>query len=196
MDKTIKIAVTGGIGSGKSLAIKALSDSGYSTVSCDEIAKNLYDKMEVRAKLKLLFPNAVSKDLSFVDRKAISDEVFCDKAKLKALNDLTHPLIVKEAIELAETNGGLNFIEVPLLFEGGFEKLFDGVLVVKRSKEKRIESVKLRSSLSEEEIVARMNNQVDYDNLDLSETTVIFNDGSPDELKQTVLDIAKKMKTP
>jgi dephospho-CoA kinase len=84
------------------------------------------------------------------------------------------------------------FAEVPLLFECGFEKHFDQVIVVVRDRKARIESVKRRSNLSEEQIVARMNAQFDYDNSDLSDYIVIKNDGTETDLEQKVLDIAKE----
>lgn len=192
MKKTLKIAVTGGIGSGKSLAMQIFAENGYNTISADEIAKELFNDKEVVKRLKKLFPSAVNDD-DTVDRKIIADEVFSDKAKLKALNELTHPLIIKEALYIADRNGGINFIEVPLLFEGGFEKLFDMVIVILRPKDKRVESVIKRSGLSETQVVARMNNQVDYDALDLSSSIVVLNDGSPDELRKKILEIAERI---
>ena len=70
------------------------------------------------------------------------------------------------------------------MFEGGYEKLFDFVLVIIRDKNERIESVKLRDNLSEDSVNAKINNQVDYDNLDLSLHILIKNNSSVANLEE------------
>ena len=82
---------------------------------------------------------------------------------------------------------------MPLLFECNYQNHFDGVIVVMRDKKARIESVKLRSNLTEEQILARINNQVDYDKKDLSSYIIIKNDSDINALKEKVLKIAKEL---
>ncbi len=190
--KKLKIAITGGIGSGKSEALQTLAEYGFNTISCDEIAKNLFNKRCVKEKLQTLFPSAV-KDLEMpVDRKKIAEEVFNDKEKLKGLNAITHPLIMEDALAVANDFDGVTFIEVPLLFEGGFESSFDKVIVVVRELNARVESVKKRSAISEEDILARIKNQIDYDCADFSNYVVVENNGNLEEFKNKIIDIAKK----
>lgn len=192
-EKKLKIAVTGGIGSGKSTVMEMLKNAGYNTISCDVIAKNLFDDKEVKLALSRIFPDAVRSINLPVDRKKISDQVFADKEKLKELNQLTHPLIVKKALEEADNFGGISFIEVPLLFEGEFVSLFDSVIVVKRDKKARVESVIKRSNLTESEVLARINNQVDYDNIDLLAVCVIDNNGNEKDLEKHLFENIKKI---
>lgn len=191
MKKFRMIALTGGIGSGKSAALKILSDAGYKTLSCDAITSELYEQDKIKRKLQKLFPSAVSgkKDL-IIDRKAISAIVFNDKIKLEKLTALITPRVLKEVKSKAKKLGGVVFVEVPLLFERSYQKHFDAVIVIMRDKRTRIESVKTRSNLSEEQIISRMNNQFDYDSADLSDYAVVYNNGSLISLKESVLGIA------
>ena len=185
------IALTGGIGSGKSTALKILQDARYKTLSCDKITSELYEKRKVKLKLKKLFPTAVTGFFSpVIDRKAISTIVFNDKDKLEELTALITPLVLKEAKRQAKKLGGVVFVEVPLLFERGYQDEFDAVIVVTRNMKTRIASVMERSNLTEQETVARINNQFDYDNADLSDYAVIENDGDLISLKEKVLGIA------
>ena len=181
MKKTI--AITGGIGSGKTTLLKHLMIQGYTVLSSDDIVSKLYQSNSVKRKLKKLFHDAVSGFFNLtIDRKKISQAVFYDKQKHLALTQLVTPMVLKEIQRLTAHLNGVCFVEVPLLFECGYQEYFDDVWVVMRNLSDRIEAVKLRSNLTEEQINARINNQVDYLSLDLSKHTVINNDGSIDEL--------------
>jgi dephospho-CoA kinase len=181
------IAITGGIGSGKSTALQILSDLGYKTLTSDKIVSELYEKQQVRRLLKPLFPDAVTGKDFVLDRKKIADEVFANKQKHQVLTELITPMVMAEIIKRT-TDDELCFVEVPLLFECGFEELFDGVIVVSRSLESRIESVIARSNLTREQVLARINNQFDYENADLSSYTVIINDFDQSALKTRLLE--------
>ena len=193
MKDTVKIALTGGIGSGKSLALSIIKQAGYFTVSCDSIAAELYEDVNVKEKLKEIFPQAVSGEENFtVDKRKIAQTAFNDKTYLNKLNALMHPLIMERCFKLAETCcEKIAFIEVPLLFECGLAKFFDKVLIIMRDDKERIKSVKKRSSLTDEEIIARIKNQTDYNALDTSGYQVIVNDGSFEDLRGKILDFCK-----
>ena len=172
-----KLAVTGGIGSGKSLATEALKEAGYFTLSSDAIVTDLYEKVEVRKLLKSIFPTAIGDAPDYlIDRKAVAKIAFSNKLKHEELTRTITPLVMEEIEKRAKNNEGVTVVEVPLLFECGYEKYFDGVIVITREKEERIKSVITRSNLSREEVIKRMENQVDYDSLDLSPFAVVKND--------------------
>ena len=192
--KNLKIALTGGIGSGKSTALKILQDAGYKTLSSDEIVSKLYEKRKVKKLLKKLFPNAVTGFFNLkIDRKQISKIVFSDKVIHQELTDLITPLVLQKINERTKSLTEPVFVEVPLLFECGYQTEFDAVMVIMREKSTRVDSVKTRSNLTEEEIVARMNAQTDYDSFDLSPFAVIVNNGNLDALKEKVLSVAQNI---
>ncbi len=192
--KTKKIALTGGIGSGKSYALDVLSINGYQTLSCDLITADLYKKASVKRLLKKLFPTAVSGFFNLkIDRKEISKIAFNDKGKLDELTSAITPLVMEEVNKRSSKLKGTVFVEVPLLFERNYQSCFDAVIVITRPLTERIESVKNRSKLSEEQIVARINNQVDYESIDLTPYFVIENNGSKEDFSAKVLSVAKNI---
>ena len=157
-----KVAITGGIGSGKSTVSEIIKKSGYPVFSCDEIYKEIIVSKEYIQKIQENFPTAVKNGL--IDKQILSTLIFKDKMKRDMLNQIAHPLIMKRLFEEMElTNENLAFAEVPLLFEGNFENLFDAVIVVKRDLKSRINSVATRDNLTAIEVESRINAQFLYD---------------------------------
>lgn len=76
---------------------------------------------------------------------------------------------------MESAEGSVVFAEVPLLFEGGFEKLFDAVIVVLRNLADRVRAAAARDGVSEKNILARIKNQFDYEKNPLTGHTVIYN---------------------
>ena len=170
MDKII--AVTGGIGCGKSAVINIIKELGYTVLSADEeYVLLLNDPLFVRQIHKIAGVEAGD----ILDRKAVSLAVFNDSEKLKALNEFTHAKIYNKLFEKSKGKG-LVFHEVPLLFESGKQDDYYKVIVIKRNLEDRINSVILRSGLTREEVIKRIENQFSYANLDENKHTVINND--------------------
>ena len=188
------IAITGGIGSGKSLALDILNNAGYFTLSCDQIVKDLYKTHKVKSVLKCIFPTAVSgKERLRVNTKKIADITFFDKDKHAELTNAVTPLVLDQVLKKASRKKGLVFVEVPLLFECGYQDRFDGVIVISRKLDDRINSVKKRSNLTEEQIIARINAQTDYSKLDLTNYKIITNDGDKNCLQKSVLEYVKSL---
>lgn len=182
-ENSLKIAITGGIGSGKSTVCRMIRAAGFPVFSCDEESKQLWKEESYLKKLAILFPNAVENGT--VDRKKLSETVFRDREKLQELNHFSHPLIMDRILRKMESES-IGFAEVPLLFEGGFESLFEKVVVVFRPTEDRIEAVCKRDGLSRENVIDRIKNQIDYEKILQDGHTVIYNDGDEEALQQKV----------
>lgn len=189
------IAITGGIGSGKSAVSSIIKQMGYPVISADEMVEKLYKKRSFLVKIKRLFPTAVKGIVKLsVDKSEIAKIVFSDSQKLKMLNQLIHPSVMSEGLKrLKKENARLAFMEVPLLFEGAYQNLFDEVIVVLRDIEGRILSVISRSSLTREQVLERISNQIDYAEKDFSEYRVILNDGDKNALSQKVVALIKQI---
>lgn len=187
----IKIAITGGIGSGKTTVSEIIERKGFPVFSCDKIYRDLFEKENFVKKIANEFDGVVRSDGS-VDRRKLSNIVFNDEIALKKLNEITHPAIMGEALFLMN-NEKISFCEVPLLFESGFETLFDEVIIVLRNESERIKFVSKRDKISQEEVKLRIKHQINYDNYDFAKYYVIHNDGDFDDLRNAVLSVLEKI---
>ena len=186
------IAVTGGIGSGKSAVMRCLDRLGYPVFSADAIARNIYDDADIARRVRAMFPECF--DGGLLDRKKLADVVFSSPEALRRLEGVTHPAIMARLFSQMEAAAGrLVFAEVPLLFEGGFESDFDGVIVVMRDFGARLRSVMKRDGCGEQEALARFRNQRDYEKNPPIGHTVIYNDGDLAALNLQVVRVVHEI---
>lgn len=186
------IAVTGGIGSGKSTVMEIISGLGYPVFSADTVARTIYDEPEVFQEMQANFADCMTGGK--VDRKKLAACVFGDREKLALLDRLTHPFIMRKLFrKMEECSGDAAFAEVPLLFESGSETDFDRVIVVMRPLTDRIRAVINRDGSTEQEVTARIKNQYDYERNLISGHTVLYNDGDLCSLEQKVKRIVHEI---
>ena len=190
----VYVAVTGGIGSGKSLVLQFLQKLNYPVFSCDELYKQVIQSEAYVKTLQCFFPEAV--ESGKVDRQRLSKIVFQDQEKLKQLNALAHPLIMDLLMsKMKEVDGDIVFAEVPLLFEGNFEKLFQHVIYITRDKQERIASILMRDGISINEAEKRIASQFDgtseegQKRLKACNAKIILNNGSIEEIEGKILEI-------
>lgn len=189
----IKIAITGGIGSGKSTVAEIIKCKGYAVFSCDKIYDELLKDNAFLKKLSKEFGGVLT-DGGDLNRTKLAEIVFNDKETLKRLNALTHPAIMKKVKEKCKGEA-ISFVEVPLLFENGFEKVFNGVIVVLRDKEERISATVKRDGTDRAKVILRINSQLDYENCDFTQYYVLHNDRNLADLTQKTEKILKKIKS-
>ncbi len=189
----IKIAVTGGIGSGKSTVCEKLFRRGFPTFSCDKIYAELLEGGELLEKIQSAFGKDILLADGSLDRGKLASYVFSDAEKLNKLNSITHPAIFAEMFRRAEGLKGLIFFEVPLLFEGGYEKLFDKVIVVEREENERVSSVSTRDGLPEKEVRKRIEKQHKYKTGELAQYYVIHNCGNLVDLDNKIEQLLSKI---
>lgn len=187
-----KIAITGGIGSGKSAVCRILKERGYPVFSCDEINRTLLSEKSYLDGLCALFPTCV-KDGN-LQKTALASLVFSDKEALETLNAYAHPRISERLQRDMDGAKKTCFAEVPLLFESGMTKQFDGAIVVLRNKEERIRAVVTRDGLTAERAEARMKQQFDYNGPLPDGCLVIENDGDEAALREKVDEALKALK--
>jgi dephospho-CoA kinase len=134
--RPVAVAITGGIGAGKSEALAAFRRHGAATVSSDEIVHELLRRDDVKAVVAERFGAAVVGPDGELDRGALARVVFFDREALDWLEQLLHPLVSAEYLQWREQLGRLEqpprvcVTEVPLLYEVGSETNFDRVVVV------------------------------------------------------------------
>ena len=137
MPRPVAVAITGGIGAGKSEALYAFQKAGAATVSSDEIVHHLLrTDPEVKAAIVGELGEDVLDAEGAVDRKRVAKVVFGDRAKLEFLEQLLHPRVAAEYLrwreQLAELPNppAVSVTEVPLLYETGGDARFDKVVVI------------------------------------------------------------------
>lgn len=174
----LKIGVTGGIGSGKSVVTRLFRLLNVPTYDADTAAKAIMtDSRAVRAQLVAGFGPAVYLPDGSLNRSWLSDRVFHDEKALKKLNSIVHPAVIQHGNEWAEAQSGPYSVkEAALLFESGSFQSLDYTILVSSPLELRIHRVMKRDGVSRQEIVARMDQQMpEEDKLKLA-NRVIYND--------------------
>ena len=158
MSPPLAVAITGGIGAGKSEALTAFARHGAATVSSDEIVHHLLRTQEVREAVVAQVGIGVIAPDGEIDRGALATVVFNDRESLRGLEELLHPLVAAEYVQWREDLGRLPnppqvaVTEVPLLFEAGGESRFDKVVVITAPKKLR----QARSVVATEERESRL----------------------------------------
>jgi dephospho-CoA kinase len=137
LPRPVAVAITGGIGAGKSEALYAFQKAGAATVSSDEIVHHLLrSDPEVKAEIVRELGEGVLDEGGTVDRARVAKVVFGDREKLDFLERLLHPRVAAEYLSWREGLAELPnpprvcVTEVPLLFETGGEERFDKVVVI------------------------------------------------------------------
>jgi dephospho-CoA kinase len=134
--RPIALAITGGIGAGKSEALRAFARHGAATVSSDEIVHHLLRRPEVRDAVVARMGNGIVGPDGEIDRGALATVVFNDREALSWLEETLHPLVSAEYLQWRNQLATLPdapsvcVTEVPLLYETGGESRFDKVVVI------------------------------------------------------------------
>lgn len=159
-----KVAVTGGIGSGKSKVCELLAMYGVAIYDSDSRAKQLMTSSdEIKRALVERFGDAVYVD-GELNRSYLAERVFCDKQELASLNAIVHPAVMRDFDRWAEEQSGdYVILESAILFEAGLENRVDAVIAVMSPVELRLERAMRRDGASEAKIRERMSNQLTDD---------------------------------
>lgn len=191
----IKIGVTGGIGSGKSMVCRIFSALSvpvfYADIVAKEIAEN--DKDVVRS-IKENFGNDIFTQEGKLDRKRLSEIVFNDSKKLNTLNNIIHPA-VKNAFDFflnENKNAPYTVKEAAILVESGAYKHVDKIIVVTAPVKQRIQRVVKRDDVSENEVQVRINKQLPQEDL-IKYAHFIINNEDGAMLLPQVIEINKSI---
>jgi dephospho-CoA kinase len=155
------IGLTGNIGTGKSTIARIFSILGVPVYHADKQARELLESAIVKDQIITLFGKQVVNTKHEVDRKALAAIVFNDKVKLAILNNLIHPLVEKDFSEWCGNQLGNDYVihEAAILFESGFDRLFDANILVTAPEELCISRVVARNKITKEAVIERIRNQ-------------------------------------
>lgn len=184
------LGLTGGIGSGKSEALRAFGRLGAATLSSDDAVHAAYARPEVVERVRARFGDAVIGPDGSVDRAALGPRAFAEEGALAALEAIVHPMVSQAREEwiavqaAADPPPPLLVCEVPLLYEVGLEGLFDAVLVVTAPDDVRRARVEGRG----QDFAARAAHQLPEAEKVARADAHVVNDGDIDVLRAWVAD--------
>lgn len=180
--KSYVIAITGGIGSGKTLISRILQSLGYDIYNCDMMAKMIMDnnKSIKTALIKDIDKSVINTDNS-INRKKLAEIVFNNPLKLERLNNIVHKYVKEDIEDWIKVKGSNNskkplFIETAILYQSGIDKLVNEVWEVAASEETRINRVMKRNGITRNEIKSRISSQQFEPNKKHYNTKIINND--------------------
>lgn len=183
----MKIALTGGIGCGKSTALQAFRNHHFTTLSADALGHEiLSDSAAVDFVVKRFGNDCVSGEK--IDRAQVAKIVFSDPEARKDLEDFIHPKIEKawrEQAEEAEARGEHCVVEIPLLFEKKLEAAFDYTLCLACSEPVQLERLEKRG-LPREQARSRIAAQMPLEEKMTRADFCFFNDGSAEFLEKQI----------
>ncbi len=175
------LAVTGGIGAGKSCVTDYLASKGIDVVDADKISHELTAKNAAGTlAIAKLFGEDYVRD-GVLDRKKLAQLVFSNEEKRAQLNALMHPMVLhtmkSRLAELEKMGKTIALIDVPLLFESGADALADEIWCVDAPIDIRIARIAERDGMSEEQARARIASQMDDDQRKSKSDVVLENIG-------------------
>lgn len=175
----LRVGITGGIASGKSFVASMFEALGIPVYYADREAKRLIatEADMIRDIRKLLGEKAYSEDGRY-NTKHVAAIVFNDREKLMALNRIVHPRVKADYISWHERQEApYTLHESALIYEGGFSRLMDKIIVVTAPEEVRISRLMNRDHITEEQAIRKISNQMpEQEKVDMADF-VIRNDG-------------------
>ena len=189
------IAVTGGIGSGKSVVSAEFEKLGAYLIDADEVSHTIMSGRgsSYQALIKE-FGNDILDENNDIDRKQLAKIVFSDEKKLENLNGIMHKEIYLEIKRRINTsNAEYICIELPLLFSTECPLEFDIKITVSAPLELRIQRVMERNGFSRDEVIRRVNNQLSDEEMCKRADLVIVNDDGLLKLKNEVASVMRNL---
>ncbi|MDE5837723.1 MAG: dephospho-CoA kinase [Paramuribaculum sp.] len=187
------IAITGGIGSGKSVVSKILATMGYPVYDCDSEAKKIMDNSQaiksfIRSNIcdKAILPN------QSIDRAVLANVVFKNRNKLEMLNSIVHSAVKEEVLRWSKHNQ-LAFVETAILYQSGLDILAEHVWEVIAPEQIRIERVIKRNKLSAEQVKDRIESQDSFVVTNRHQETELINNDGLEPVLPVIIQLLKNL---
>lgn len=189
----MKVALAGGIASGKSAVLATLRDLGAAVIDSDLVAREISDNSDYIRAVGLILGDKFIDD-GRINRVALREAIARDLDARKKLNSISHPIIrerVNKEAEVLEKAGKVVFVEIPLLITSGMARDFDAIWFVDCAIDERIARILERDNVSREQALALIKAQaVEQSALELADF-VIDTTGSPDKTNEISAELEK-----
>ena len=184
------LGITGGIATGKSSVVQHFIDLGFPVVDADIIARHLLDQNEqAYNEVVKVFGSEILQENGEINRQSLGALVFNYPDKLKQLDELMAPFLqesILAAIKQASQNQKLVIVDVPLMYEKGYDEWMDQVAVVYCTPEQQIKRLMQRNQLTEKEAKQRIDSQLPIEMKKLL-AEVVFDNSN--DLTQTIQQV-------
>ncbi|MGB5894599.1 MAG: dephospho-CoA kinase [Ignavibacteriaceae bacterium] len=181
----IIVAITGGIGSGKSTFANYLESKGYVVINADDISKNILSFDEkIKKKISKEFGSNAYKD-GKLNKKFIASQVFSNPANLHKLNSILHPQVLQKIdtlIKIKYKDENIVFIEAALIYEADIEKIFNYVILVTADLNIRLKRSIKSGKFTEDDFIKRDKNQIPQQEKEKRADFIFSNNGSKNDL--------------
>jgi dephospho-CoA kinase len=189
------VGLTGGIGSGKSVAGKCFIELGIDVIDADHVSRNILDE---NTKAKDLFIKNFGESFldqnNNIDRDLLRTEIFINKDKKDKLESIIHPIVRDEITEfINQSESVYKIIMVPLIYETNSKDFYDKIIVIDSDESNQIERARQRDNKSKEDIINIINNQASREQRNSIADMIILNNSTLDDLKNQVIKIHQKL---
>ncbi len=196
---SLLVGLTGGIGSGKSLAASFFKDLGAYIIDADRLCRDLVQPGQTA--LQEIINNfgvAILDCNGNLDRKKLAYIIFNNSEQKSVLEGILHPKVFKmeqeQYLNICSTDASaLVIIDATLLIESGNYKHVDQVVVIRSSRDLQVQRLLIRESFTLEEITARVNNQMSLEEKIKYADFILDNNSNKDDLKDKVIELHSKL---
>lgn len=184
----IKVAITGNIASGKSVVEEILKEKSYHVLDCDNVVHELYKEASIKKQIITAFFGFDILEDGNISRQKLGKIVFVNEPFRKKLEGIIYPYVKNEIWRFFRHNESekIAFVSVPLLFESGFETIFDRSVLIYADDKLRLERLIKRNKLSPEQAQNRLNIQMNQDKKVKLADYVIYNNSNLEYLSGEV----------
>jgi len=189
------VALTGNYGMGKSSVACLFREYGAYTLDSDEIVADLLQKEAVIERIRMLLGPEVLNTDQTLNKSVVADIIFRNKRARKKIESLLHPLVfqaMEAAIRKIKKDYPMVIVEVPLLFESGFQKRFDRSITVHTNQRTALDRLK-KAGVSRKDVLARLHAQMDIREKKRLADYVIENNGTRQQVKAQVRKVYKAL---
>ena len=186
-----RVGITGGIGCGKSTVVAEFKKLGVQAFVADEVAAAYYQDPSFLADIRKLFGDGVFLADGTADKRRIAARVFVDSKALEALNALVHPRVMADFEAFCQRHSGEPYVlfESAILFDCGLDGRMDKTICVYLDLQERIKRLRHRDGATEEQIMARVANQMPAEEMMRRADYVILNyEGNPRQRQVAIFD--------
>ncbi len=196
---SLLVGLTGGIGSGKSLAAKFFEELGARLIDADQLCRDLVRSGQPALnEIVSFFGELILNSTGNLDREKLAEIIFQDPEKKSALEAILHPKVFEKErkiylkIRTADPSA-IVIIDAALLIESGNHKNVDKVIVVKSSEKCQVQRILSRSSLNYDQAVARIKNQMSLEEKNKYADFILDNESKPEDLRKRVQELYAKL---